>query len=223
MVRTLAFRRNATLVRPNRSHQVAYIVQELIEGGELYEMIEYQGAFDPKFVRYFFSQILKGVLFLHSKGLAHRDLKCSNILLTSQKSIKIVDLGLAKSMVRNGGDVMMHTLAGTIDHMAPEIIESNPYRGAEADLFAVGVILFTLYAGHPPFEKAHRNDKFYRWMFYGQPAEFWKMHDRFHPDGFYDQNFKNLISLMFSYSSQNRPTIPDIIAHPWLRNGAVAT
>ena len=69
--------------KANKSYEVSYIIQDLITGGELYDYVENSGAFKPEFVRYFSSQILKGVLFMHSKGVVHRDLKCSNILLDS--------------------------------------------------------------------------------------------------------------------------------------------
>ena len=172
--------------KPNKSYEVSYIIQDLITGGELYDYVENSGHFEQHFVRYFLSQILKGVLFMHSKGLVHRDLKCSNILLDSNYNVKIVDLGFAKPVAGDQGTGIMQSSVGTQDHMAPQILEGRPYRGSEVDLFAVGVILFTLYAGHPPFDVAHQNDRFYKWLHYGQAREFWAKHSQYHPEGFFD-------------------------------------
>mmetsp|Transcript_39630 Transcript_39630/g.51938 ORF Transcript_39630/g.51938 Transcript_39630/m.51938 type:complete len:102 (+) Transcript_39630:434-739(+) len=101
---------------------------------------------------------------MHSKGLAHRDLKCSNILLDSSYTIKIVDLGFAKEVAGNAGTGFMQSTVGTSDHMSPQLLEGRAYRGSEVDLFAIGVILFTIYAGHPPFDKATDKDRFYKWI-----------------------------------------------------------
>ena len=102
---------------------------------------------------------------MHSKGFAHRDLKCSNILLDSNYNIKICDMGVARP-VGNQTSVpnqpynvnYVSTYVGTKNHMAPELIELKYYRGTEVDLFALGVIFFFLYAGHLPFEEASKTD-----------------------------------------------------------------
>ena len=223
VVKFHGFRAEAMMQKPNKSYRVSYIIQELITGGELYDYVENSGFFKPEFVRYFSSQILKGVLFMHSKGVVHRDLKCSNILLDNEYKIKIVDLGFAKPVTGDQGTGLMQSLVGTQDHMAPQIHEGRAYRGSEVDLFAVGVIIFTLYAGHPPFDIAKQDDAFYKWLHYGQAREFWARHEKYHSAGFFDPKFKELMTLMLSYHPTNRPTIADIIAHPWLREGPVAS
>lgn len=60
--------------------------------------------------------------------------------------------------------------------MAPEIHENKPYMGKEVDLFAVGVILFILYAGHPPFNEATTSDPYYKMLIRGETASFWSAH-----------------------------------------------
>ena len=223
VVKLHGFREQAMMIKPKKRYQVSYIIQDLIAGGELFDYIENSGSFEQHFVRNIASQILNGVLFMHSKGVAHRDLKSTNILLDSNYTVKIVDLGFAKPVAGDKGTGIMQSLVGTQDHMAPQIHEAQEYRGTEVDLFAVGVILFTLYAGHPPFFEAKQTDEFYKWLYYGQARKFWSRHQQYHPEGFFDPDFMNLMTLMFSYHPSNRPTIADIIAHPWLRRGSIAS
>ena len=80
--------------------------------------------------------------------------------------------------------------------MAPEIHENKTYMGKEVDLFAVGVILFILYAGHPPFNEATLSDPYYRKLVNGWTESFWAAHGQYHDPNFFDEDFKNLMFLL---------------------------
>ena len=107
--------------------KVAYIVQELVTGGELYDYVANTGAFSAPIVRYYMRQLLSGVFHMHEKGFAHRDLKCANILLDCNYDIKLVDMGFARRVTGNDGTGWNHTLVGTVGHMAPQLHEGKPY------------------------------------------------------------------------------------------------
>lgn len=109
VVKFYGFRAESMLNKLNKCYKVSYIIQELISGGELFDYIDDHGYFERHVVRYLISQILKGVLFLHSNGLAHRDLKTSNILFDANFNIKIVDLGLAKRIQGDAGDGLLNS------------------------------------------------------------------------------------------------------------------
>ena len=87
-------------------------------------------------------------------GFSHRDLKPANFLLDKDYDLKIVDFGFACSLSGSDGKGFNSSIVGTPGYMAPEILSHQPYQGQVVDLFALGVILFILYSGHPPFEMA---------------------------------------------------------------------
>ena len=106
---------------------VAYIAQEPVLGGELFDYIFNTGAFDEPICRYYFKQMLTGLHYIHSQGFAHRDLKPENILLDNKTyDIKIVDFGFATPLEGRDGSGFNRTAVGTPNYMAPEIWEKDP-------------------------------------------------------------------------------------------------
>ena len=92
-------------------------------------------------------------------GICHRDLKPENLLLDDKYNMKVADFGFAAK--RNGikGDYLHFTCKGTLGYMAPEILNLNVcetlgYNSEQTDMFAIGVILFSMIMGRPPFWKA---------------------------------------------------------------------
>jgi len=106
---------------------VAYIAQEPVMGGELFEYVQITGPFSEKLCRFFFKQIIIGLHYLHSQGVCHRDLKPQNILLSSDYTIKIVDFGFATPLQGREGHGFNATKVGTLSYMAPELINGMPY------------------------------------------------------------------------------------------------
>ena len=96
---------------------------------------------------------------MHSQGFSHRDIKCDNVLLTANRSTaKLADFGLARTFFdrKSGRNVVAHTWCGTLAYMAPELLETlwhpHPgYQAHEADVWAMGVMLFKLLNNRMPF------------------------------------------------------------------------
>ena len=80
--------------------------------------------------------------------------------------------------------------------MAPEILAKEPYQGHVVDLFALGIILFILYSGHPPFANADPKDSHYKLIASNRADLFWKTHEQRKAPGFYSEEFKDLITNM---------------------------
>eukprot|EP00775_Hariotina_reticulata_P006898 gene6898-7114_t len=128
-----------------------YLITELVTGGELLEAVLQRGSYSESEARLAFVQLLKGIQYLHSKNVVHRDLKLENLLLASPAEItnvKIADFGLAKQSAD-----AMSTVCGTPQYVAPEVIQggNNTEYGPEVDMWSAGVVLFILLGGYPPF------------------------------------------------------------------------
>ena len=155
------------------SKNVAYIVQDLITGGELFDYVANSGPFSDKVCRYYFRQMLMGIHHLHCKGFSHRDLKPENILLDDNYQIKIVDFGFVSPIQGTDNSGFNATIVGTRGYMAPELLRGNTYQGTVVDLFALGVILFIMKAGHPPFSCARDEDRHYQLLAHNRSDLFW--------------------------------------------------
>ena len=196
----------------------------MISGGELFDYVANSGPFSEPICRYYFKQMLQGLHYIHSKGFSHRDLKPENILLDKMFDVKIVDFGFACPLEGRDGSGTNRSIIGTPGYMAPEILLKQAYQGQVVDLFALGVILFILYSGHPPFSVADDRDNFYKLLATNRSDLFWKAHSnpQRKAENFYSDEFKDLITCMLQFHPHQRLCIADIIGHPWLANGNVA-
>ena len=167
--------------------------------------------------------MLQGLLHIYSRGFSHRDLKPENILLDSDYNVKIVDFGFACKLEARDGSGFNHSCVGTPGYMAPEVLAKKPYQAHYADLFSLGVILFAMYAGHPPFDMAKSSDCYYSLIERNRIEDFWAKHSKHHPAGFFSESFIDLMTMLFQSEPNRRPVIADIIGHPWLLNSNTAT
>ncbi|KAL5108446.1 Phosphorylase b kinase gamma catalytic chain skeletal muscle/heart isoform [Taenia crassiceps] len=130
-----------------------FLVFELCKGGELFDYLTKMITLSEKRTRMIMRQMLDAVNFIHSKGVVHRDLKPENILMDAEMNIKISDFGLAVYAT----DVdELHETRGTPGYLAPEVLRCGYYDGQApygqpVDVWACGVIMYTLLVGFPPF------------------------------------------------------------------------
>jgi serine/threonine protein kinase len=160
--------------------------------------------------------MMNGLHYMHSKGYAHRDIKPENVLLSQLFVLKIADFGFSCLLRGKDGTGVLKTKLGTEGYMAPEI-PTKKYEGKSCDIFASGVILFIMFAGNPPFEKASPTDPYYKLIREKKYDIFWKAHSRKRPAGFFSESFKELFVKVVAYEPLERPKIEQIAAHPWVR------
>ncbi|KAL2893388.1 CBL-interacting serine/threonine-protein kinase 9 [Bienertia sinuspersici] len=129
-----------------------YIVLDLVEGGELFDIIAKQGRLKEDEARKYFQQLINAVDYCHSRGVYHRDLKPENLLLDSHGALKVADFGLSAFSQQVREDGLLHTACGTPNYVAPEVLTDHGYDGTSADVWSCGVILFVLMAGYLPFD-----------------------------------------------------------------------
>ena len=133
-----------------------YMVMQMLEGTELYELLD--GPLPLPRVLDFTTQILKGLAHAHSRGIVHRDVKPENMYVTrdheGREQIKILDFGIAKIVSGEGAKESMTRAGmvfGTPSYMSPEQATGGNVD-ARTDLYAVGVLMYTMLAGHLPFD-----------------------------------------------------------------------
>ena len=151
-----------------------YIVLEYASNGDLYEYLANLSKQMPEAkCKTWMRQLCSAVEYLHSKNIAHRDLKCENVLIDSNRNLKLTDFGLGK-MISNDPDELCKTYCGTILYAPPgkvklslfidnfmflfilfdekEIILENPYCPKKSDIWSLGVIFFTMINRYLPFD-----------------------------------------------------------------------
>lgn len=122
-----------------------YLLMEYVPGGELFTHLRRAGRFTNPITRFYAAEIFLAIEYLHSQDIIYRDLKPENLLLDKSGHIKITDFGFAKKISDR-----TWTLCGTPEYLAPEIIQSKGH-GKAADWWALGILIFEMLAGYPPF------------------------------------------------------------------------
>ena len=127
------------------------LVMELLLGGELFDEIIANDKFSEYEAREAAMAIIDAIAYCHDLGIVHRDLKPENLILSSKDggiaSLKIVDFGFARNL---DTDQLASTTCGTPGYVAPEVLMQQPY-GQECDYWSIGVIVFIMLSGAPPF------------------------------------------------------------------------
>ncbi|CAG2060696.1 unnamed protein product [Timema podura] len=145
ILRSINFPFVVNMEKFHKDNSYIYFVMPFIQGGELFTHLHRLGRFDESLAKFYAAQVILALEYLHHLNLVYRDLKPENIVIDRCGYLKITDFGFCKLI--NG---RTWTLCGTPEYLAPEIILSKGY-GKSADWWAVGVLIFEINAGYPPF------------------------------------------------------------------------
>ena len=109
--------------------------------------------------RRIFKQVAETIYYIHSKNIVHRDIKLDNILIEeSTKSVKLIDFGF--SVITSAEAGKLKIFCGTPSYMCPEIIRRQGYDGKPVDMWALGVLLYIMLTGIPPFRGQSEKELF---------------------------------------------------------------
>ena len=137
-----------------------YIIIELCYNQTLHELIKRRKKLTELETQYYVFYIIKALQYLHNLKIIHRDLKLANIFLTENMQVKLGDFGLATQLEFDGE--RKRTLCGTPNYIAPEILEGKTGHSFEVDVWSVGIILYILLIGKPPFETNNAKETYKR-------------------------------------------------------------
>ena len=153
----------AALDHPNivRIHDVAqqgevhYLVMEYVEGQTLEDMLVKGGPITPGRAVGYIAQAAAGLQHAHEKQFVHRDIKPANLILAKDGTVKLLDMGLARSRTAEGDKLTeamdQGAIVGTADYIAPEQAMNQPNIDIRADIYGLGATFFALVTGRPPF------------------------------------------------------------------------
>jgi len=166
-----------------------------LPGMDLFDYIELRVNMEENECRSIFVQVAKAIHHLHTKALVvHRDIKDENVVLDGEGNIKLIDFGSA-AYIKNGP---FDVFVGTIDYAAPEVLAGKPYRGKDQDVWALGILLYTIvYKENPFYSIDEIMDRDLRIPY------------------IMSENSIDLIRLMLDRDVDSRITIEQVIAHPW--------
>ncbi|NWI11725.1 TSSK1 kinase, partial [Crypturellus soui] len=134
-----------------------YIIMELGVRGDLLDYIKVTGAMKEDIAKRKFLQLASAIRYCHDMDLAHRDLKCENILLDKDLNIKLSDFGFSRPLNRdeNGQIVLSKTFCGSAAYAAPEVLQGVPCNPKFCDIWSLGVILYIMVCALMPFDDSN--------------------------------------------------------------------
>ncbi|KZO95394.1 kinase-like protein [Calocera viscosa TUFC12733] len=189
-----------------------YITLELCRAGSLMDFVRKRARLSEPEVRLYMVQLAGAISYLHTHQIIHRDLKLGNLFLDDRLELKVGDFGLAALLEREGE--RKTTICGTPNYIAPEVLFASKTHGHsyEVDIWSIGVIMFTMLTGKPPFQTDKVEDIYRRIRDskYEFPATF-----------DISPSAKNLVQRLLSQKPEDRPTPQNLLSHPFFTDGHV--
>lgn len=127
-----------------------YILLELCHNQSMNELLRRRKRLHELEVMCYSAQIINALKYLHAHRIIHRDLKLGNLFINDKMEVKLGDFGLASKLDFDGEK--KRTICGTPNYIAPEVLEGKAGHSYEVDIWSLGVIIYTLIIGKPPFE-----------------------------------------------------------------------
>jgi polo-like kinase 1 len=185
-----------------------YILLEMCTNQTLNDLCKRRKRLSEFEAQYYLFQMVDSLQYLQKNRIIHRDLKLGNLFLSDKLEIKLGDFGLAARLEFD--NEKRHTVCGTPNYLAPEVLNNKTGHSYEVDIWSLGVVLYALVLGRPPFEttevkKTYEKIKKCNYHF----PEHTKTSDK----------FKNIIKKIFQLDPAKRPTLTQILEDPFLNNG----
>ena len=185
-----------------------YLLIEICHNQTLNELLKRRKKLTELEVQCYSNQIIKALKYLHSHRVIHRDLKLGNLFISEKMEIKVGDFGLATKLEFDGE--RKRTVCGTPNYIAPEILEGKTGHSYEVDVWSLGVIIYTLIIGKPPFETNNVKETYKRI----------KMGNYSFPENaVISEPAKDLIQSILVLDPHKRPKLDEIVKHDFFNIG----
>ncbi|GFY61867.1 hypothetical protein TNIN_479941, partial [Trichonephila inaurata madagascariensis] len=186
-----------------------YIFMELIKDDVL-AYVRARGHLAEKETRHFFGQMVNALKYLHGLNIAHRDLKCENIMIDDNHNIKLIDFGFCRSTVDAfGRRKLSETFCGSTAYAAPEVLQGLAYNPMMYDVWSLGCVLYIMTTGMMPFDDSH-----IRKMVTNQL----KRHIKFPSNFQISHHLKDLIKHMLEPDVTRRYTMERVSRSEWMKS-----
>ncbi|XP_073042407.1 serine/threonine-protein kinase Aurora-3-like [Primulina eburnea] len=182
-----------------------FLILEYAHGGELYKELRKSHLLPERQAATYIASLTQALAYCHEKHVIHRDIKPENLLLDHEGRLKIADFGWSVQSRSK-----RHTMCGTLDYLAPEMVE-NKAHDYSVDNWTLGVLCYEFLYGVPPFEAESQSDTFRRIM---------KVDLSFPSTPEVSAEAKNLISQLLVKDSSKRLSLQKIMEHPWIAETA---
>ncbi|KAL1543449.1 Serine/threonine-protein kinase Aurora-3 [Salvia divinorum] len=182
-----------------------FLILEYAHGGELYRQLRKLGHLTETQAATYIASLTEALLYCHDKHVIHRDIKPENLLLDHEGRLKIADFGWSVQSRSK-----RHTMCGTLDYLAPEMVERKAHDYA-VDNWTLGILCYEFLYGVPPFEAESQMDTFERIK---------KIDLAFPSTSDVSAEAKDLISRLLVKDSSKRLSLEKIMGHPWIVKNA---
>lgn len=188
-----------------------FIFMRYADNGDLLDFVKRNGVVPEQQSKLWFRQMASGLHYLHGKNIAHRDLKCENILLSRRFNVKLADFGFARFCADGDGRrVLSQTYCGSAAYAAPEVVSGTPYNPKLADVWSLGIILFIMLNASMPFD-----DSNLRKLLKDQMSRNWVFRSRVRDT--VSALAKSIVRHILEPDITLRLTLERVLGHEWVR------
>ncbi|TPX70706.1 hypothetical protein SpCBS45565_g01565 [Spizellomyces sp. 'palustris'] len=183
-----------------------WILNDYCGAGSISDCIDLtESTFTEAQIAIVLTAALEGLAFLHGRNIVHRDVKCANILLTEDATVKIGDFGVSEKLTQTV--CVRNSIVGTPYWMSPEVITGSDY-GTEADIWSLGITAIEMTDGVPPHSDVHPMRAMFKIPFLPPPT-------LIQPNA-YSKTFNNFIAQCLIKDPKKRPSALELLKHPFI-------
>lgn len=189
-----------------KTKEYQVLLMELCQNHSMFQLLRQRRRLSEYEVRYYLSEVIAGLSYLHSRNIVHHDIKLGNIYLDSNLHVKLGDFGFAEQLY----DFSSNRILGTPNYVAPEVLDGC--HNHMADIWSLGVVMYTCIIGKPPFETSDIKTTYQRIRsaLYYFPTKIVA-----------SEEAKALIRLMLTINPETRICLSSILNHPFMVNHVI--